>query len=363
MLKGVEMKKFGWMIFTAVFTAAILQSSAATLKVGDPAPKLQVGKWIQGEPVAAFSKDKAYIVEFWATWCGPCKESIPHLNEIANKYKDRGLVVIGQSIWEEDDKDVPKFVRQMGSKMSYRVAVDDKKEIEKGAMANIWMEAAGQNGIPTAFLVDKNGKIAYIGGPLSLKEETIEQVLAGKFDLKKAAQEYELKRATEEKLSSLQDNLAKVMEAKDWAKAEMLLNEIEPLMDEADREDLDMDRLKLNLNKGDSAGSIKFANKLAARNPEHAGHHDGLAWMILTIGQPSRELLEIANKEANRAVEISKGEDPSIMDTLARAQFMRGEKEAAVKTQEKAIALQKEEGRKEAFKKTLDSYKAGKLPD
>jgi thiol-disulfide isomerase/thioredoxin len=357
------MKKFGWVILTAVMGAAALQARAAALKVGDPAPKLQVGKWIQGEPVTAFSKNNAYIVEFWATWCGPCKESIPHLNEIANKYKSKGLVVIGQSIWEEDDKDVPKFVRQMGSKMSYWVAVDNKKEIEKGAMANSWMEAAGQNGIPTAFLVDKSGRIAYIGGPLSLKEGTIEQVLAGKFDIKKAAEEYERKHAAEEKLSSLQDDLAKVMEAKDWAKAETLLNEIEPLMDEADREDLDMDRLKLNLNKGDSAAAMKYANKLAARNPEHAGHHDGLAWMILTIGQPSKELLEIADKEAHRAVEISKGEDPSILDTLARAQFMRGEKDAAIKTQEKAIALQKEEARKEAFKKTLESYKAGKLPD
>jgi thiol-disulfide isomerase/thioredoxin len=52
----------------------------ATLKVGDAAPKLQVAKWVQGEEVKEFDKAKAYIVEFWATWCGPCKASIPHLN-------------------------------------------------------------------------------------------------------------------------------------------------------------------------------------------------------------------------------------------------------------------------------------------
>ena len=80
-----------------------LSTTAAELKVGDPAPKLQVGKWVQGDPVKEFDKSKAYIVEFWATWCGPCRVSIPHLNEVHKKYKDKGLIVIGQDVWERDE--------------------------------------------------------------------------------------------------------------------------------------------------------------------------------------------------------------------------------------------------------------------
>src|SRR4051812_10960880 len=84
------------------------------LIVGDPAPALQVEKWIQGEPVSKFETGKVYLVEFWASWCAPCKVSIPHLNEIYLKFKNRGLVVIGVAIREDAPKDPIKAVREMG---------------------------------------------------------------------------------------------------------------------------------------------------------------------------------------------------------------------------------------------------------
>jgi len=155
-------------------------TAAPTLKVGDPAPKLQTGKWVQGEPVKDLAKGKAYVVEFWATWCGPCRASIPHLNETYNKFKDKGLIVIGQNCWERDDSLVEPFVKKMGDKMTYRVALDDKSSDKAGEMAKTWMEAAGRNGIPSAFLVNTKGVIAWIGHPMALKEDTIEDALAGK---------------------------------------------------------------------------------------------------------------------------------------------------------------------------------------
>jgi tetratricopeptide (TPR) repeat protein/thiol-disulfide isomerase/thioredoxin len=192
-------------IITALLALAVAAgastAAASTLKVGDPAPKLQTGKWMQGEPVQEFSPGKAYLVEFWATWCGPCRVSIPHLNEIHKQYKDKGLVVIGQDCWEQDDNLVAPFIKTMGEKMTYRVALDDKNGSVKGKMAENWMEAAGQNGIPTAFLVDTTGHIAWIGHPMVLKEQLIEEVLAGKFDLQKAAAQYAQEQNTDDQLN------------------------------------------------------------------------------------------------------------------------------------------------------------------
>src|ERR1041385_8142862 len=92
-----------WLSVACLALGVALSPRATALSVGDPAPKLQVAKWVQGEPVTGFKPGQTYVVEFWATWCGPCKVSIPHLNELHEKFKDKHLVVIGQDCWERDE--------------------------------------------------------------------------------------------------------------------------------------------------------------------------------------------------------------------------------------------------------------------
>jgi thiol-disulfide isomerase/thioredoxin len=140
------------------------------LKVGDPAPALKVDKWIKGDSVNGFDKGKVYVVEFWATWCPPCRTSIPHLTELQHKYKD--VVFIGVDGNERaastgtDNRvaTIEKFVKEQGDKMDYRVAYDSN-----GSAVKPFMDAAGQEGIPTAFLINGEGKIAWIGHPMELE--------------------------------------------------------------------------------------------------------------------------------------------------------------------------------------------------
>jgi len=104
------------------FTGAV---AAADLDVGSPAPPLNIEKWIVGEPVVlADGKDKSiYVVEFWATWCGPCIRTIPHMTKLAKTFEKQGVKIIGVSIDGENTRsNVEPFVKKMGKKMDYIVA-------------------------------------------------------------------------------------------------------------------------------------------------------------------------------------------------------------------------------------------------
>ena len=159
------------------------EARGQSLAVGDPAPKLHVKSFMKGEPIASLEPGKFYVVEFWATWCGPCRVSIPHLTELQKKHPD--VAFIGVSIWEQDQNAVKPFVDTMGDQMAYRVAIDaipENGDANDGIMATRWMKAAGQGGIPTAFIIDKGGKIAWIGHPMSM-DEPLEKIVNGSWDL------------------------------------------------------------------------------------------------------------------------------------------------------------------------------------
>ncbi len=350
-------------VILAAFTCAATAVAAdATLGIGDPAPKLKVGKWVQGDPVTEFAKDKAYIVEFWATWCGPCRASIPHLNEIWQKFKDKGLIVIGQNVWEQDESKVKPFLEQMGDKMTYRVAMDDKSDSKDGAMADTWMKAAGQNGIPAAFLIDKQGKIAWIGHPMTLSETTIQQVLDGTFDVAKAKAEYQKQKESENKLMTLSGQFSQQMQDKKWDDADATLTEIAKVLPEAQQEAVTFARLPILIGKGDTDAAAALVEKMTDKVQNNAGALNQLAWKLVSDENVKGKLLDAAYKAAVKANEVAGGKDAGVLDTLARATFIKGEKAKAVELQQKAVDLADNDDMKKQLRATLNSYKDGKLP-
>jgi thiol-disulfide isomerase/thioredoxin len=333
--------------------------AADALKIGDAAPKLQVAKWVQGEPVKQFESGKMYVVEFWATWCGPCKASIPHLNELYGKFKDKGVVVIGQDVWEQDESEVAPFVKKMGANMTYRVALDDKSHNEKGAMAATWMEAAGRSGIPSAFVVNKHGRVAWIGHPMEMTEKLWEDVLADRYDVDKAAADYEKAQAGQRKMQELSGKLQAAARAEKWDDANSIVDE----MAKANPENtITPQMLKMNIllqqKKYDDA--FKMAGNISDAHPEEIGLQNALA---LTLVQPGLEKHDsvLAEKFAERANKAAGGKEPAILDTLARVQFMNGKKQEAIATEQKAVDLVPASEADE-LKANLKSYKEGKLP-
>jgi len=340
----------GFLIALAVLAVSLMSARAVTLKAGDPAPKLKPAKWVQGEPVTDFEKGKAYIVEFWATWCGPCRVSIPHLNEVHNKYKDKNLVVIGQDCSENDEAGVEKFVKKMGDKMTYRVALDDKE----GTMGKTWLQAAGAQGIPTAFLVDTKGNIAWIGHPMTLKGQVIEDVLADKFDANKAAEE-----AKKE-----QEVMAKIVDAfkkQDWAAAEAAVANAEKTLPSDEADQLDNVRMAILFAKKDYPAAYKMADRVSEKHKDDVVMQNELAWRIANDKQIENRDLGVAETIATRANDASKGSDPAVLDTLAHIKFMRGKTNEAVQLEEKAFKLA-DENTQPQIQKVLDSFKKGELP-
>ena len=98
-----------------------------SLDLGDPVPPLRVRAWLKGTPVQHFEKGSVYVLEFWATWCVPCKAAMPHLSTLAREYKDK-VTFIGIDIKEMKPTSLEKvkaFVDSMGQRMDYFVAAED----------------------------------------------------------------------------------------------------------------------------------------------------------------------------------------------------------------------------------------------
>jgi thiol-disulfide isomerase/thioredoxin len=342
--------------------AAGASAMAATLKIGDPAPALQVSKWVQGDAVQSFSSNHVYIVEFWATWCGPCRASIPHLNEIWQKNKDKGLIVIGQNVWEQDESGVPAFVKKMGDNMTYRVALDDKSQDKQGAMATTWMKASGQDGIPTAFIVNRHGKIAWIGHPMTLEDSVLDQVLADKFDTASFAKEYDKEQQDQEQEQALSKKLSQALKNKDWNAADTTLTAIEKTLPERARSQTGPIRLMILLGRKDYAGAYNLASSMSDASPKDVYLQNQLAWTLATASGVDQTGLALAKKIADRANTASGGKESGVLDTFARTQFMTGQTNEAVATEQKAVDIAADET-KAQLRKVLADYQQGKLPD
>jgi thiol-disulfide isomerase/thioredoxin len=297
--------------------------------VGDLAPTLKVSKWLQGDAVARFEPGKVYVVEFWATWCGPCIAFMPHLAQLQAEYKDQGATFIGFTSRDPENTEdkVAAFVKKRGPKLKYTFAYADDQTTFDG-----WMKAAGRNAIPCVFVVDKAGRIAYIGDPMFLGV-VLPRVVAGNLTAQ----------AVGDEAARIQQEFHAVSDAlfpdhKAGLKALALFEAKYPPMAHT----LYSVRIKLSLlpKIGEIGEAKKVAEVVVARAIKHDNMTDlGLVAALLRDGpgKASKELLAVAVKAAEAAVRAAGGQDARTLIDLAETYAIIGDRARAREYARKAV--------------------------
>jgi len=383
--------------------------SPAAGTLGQEAPPLSISAWIKGKPVdlAAAKGNQVVVVEFWATWCGPCRTSIPHLTELQKKFKDQ-VVFVGVS--DETAAKVKPFVEKLGEQMDYVVALDDQRKTSAG-----YMGAFGISGIPHAFIVDKAGRLVWHGHPMDDMGTVLTEVVDGKFDLAKAKKRDDGRQKLEEfyrlvssdKDPARQDGLAKEILALEAELGSLnasqkfdpsavrkiikfntalqgfqivlttnggpaQLSEFEKLLEENGPPTFDLAEFKVSVGhsklfgdyfraatgRADAARLPELATQLGEIKTSNYELLNEWAWTILTNEEIKKRDLELATKLASAAVEACSGREAGVLDTYARALFDSGHVSEAIAQQQKAIAAATDEDMRKELSATLKQYEA-----
>jgi len=142
-----------------------------SVKTGDPAPAIALEAIIPDQPPSHASlkalEGKAVVLEFWATWCGPCVEAIPHFNQLVKRFEGRPIQFI--SVTSEDSAVVKRFLN--ARPIAGWIGLDP---------ANKLFKEYGLEALPSTVLIDSHGMIAGMTQPATLTEKNLEDLLAGK---------------------------------------------------------------------------------------------------------------------------------------------------------------------------------------
>jgi thiol-disulfide isomerase/thioredoxin len=331
------------------------EKQSKTMTIGDAAPAINIEHWVKGDKVAAFDDGKVYVVEFWATWCGPCKTSMPHITSLQQQYKDYGVTFIGIS--DEKLDTVTKFMdtvdKKSGKKWSdvvgYTLTTDPDESVKSD-----YFTAAGQNGIPCAFIVGKDQHVEWIGHPMQI-DKPLEAVVKDSWDRAKFKGEWENEQAAGREMMKNRQALATAMKEKNWDKAIEILDGTLS----KNPKDLAAGMTKFRVLATDANQPEKayaFAREFGKANADNAMALNAIAWTIVDDAAIKERDLDLALEFARRANAVSDEKDPAILDTLARCYYEKGDLANAVKTQEQAAKNAGSDEMGEEIKANLKKY-------
>jgi len=318
-------------------------SLAADLTVGSKAPPIDIEHWVQkagrGDdftPITTLEPGTVTVIEFWATWCPPCRASMPHLADLQQRFADKGVTIV--SVSDEDLETVEEFLaskadgdRTYGDITAHSYLTTDPD----GSVSRDYMTASGQGGIPTAFIVGKTGEIEWIGHPMQM-DEPLAEIVAGTFDREAAA-------AAAREMEGLQARFPELVDLLQADKAAEALDLLESWLVEAKspavRERLEAVRKQIAPRAGGARGMAAFAEAVAAAD-DSATDLNELAWGVVLAIQGGavvpEELVAAALEAARRSVTLEP-HNGAHLDTLAHLLAHRGELDGALAAQRAAL--------------------------
>ena len=344
--------------YASLFFAAALPAFGQ--KVDDSVTPDALGKleWVKGSAPTAWEPGKVYILECWATWCGPCVAAIPHVDALYDKYQEKGLRVIGVNVWEDGKDKVTDFVTKKGDGMSYPVAYTGKG----GVFETEWLKPAEVGGIPHAFVV-KDGKVVLTSHPMQINDALIEALLAGGEEQTKALEGLKASQRKQGEASNAIQAFRKATQQKDTAAMEAAFADLKKLDPEG--RSLPFLELDILLAKSDWAALEPALAKLA-ETPDGG--------MVLTSTAQKLNHLPDAPESFRKSVAAGMAKQletkghPVQFQILAKLQWSLGDKDAAKATAKRSVEWVKAPENAKSnipaapFEKFAEALEKGEMP-
>ncbi len=346
----IEMKRTLFSAFVLCATLLLGSQnplSAQTLRVGSKAPALDIAHWISDgggayPHVSEFKPGKIYVVEFWATWCGPCLNAMPHLAELQEKYANKIQFI---SVTDEPLSEISTLLTQTypGSNKTFGelTSVYSLTADPDGSTHRDYMKASQAEGIPTAYIVGSTGEIELIGHPMSL-DAPLKMMAEGTWDRESYF-------AAIKKKEMLMAQIDRAVDAGDLEQAFTLAKQLDEVIQPDEFVRTKFIQTQLAIRVGD-ASAIEFFKATAEKLKGEDGGIAAMVWMIVEMKyegeQPAPALMttaeqilsdHIAELPAHNADRrMMKG---AVMDILSHLYYVQDRLDDAIANQVKAVSF------------------------